>query len=60
MEESAKDFYKMLHSAQKPLHERTTISQLDVIGRVMALKAKFSMSRDCYDAMLAVIGSLLP
>ena len=26
MEESAKDFYKMLHSTQKPLHERTTIS----------------------------------
>ena len=25
MEESAKDFYKMLHLAQKPLHERTTI-----------------------------------
>ena len=27
MEESAKDFYKMLDSAQKPLHEHTMISQ---------------------------------
>ena len=26
MEESAKDFYKILDSAQKPLHERTMIS----------------------------------
>ena len=41
-EESAKDFYKMLDSAQKPLHERTMISQLDAIGRVMGLKAELN------------------
>jgi hypothetical protein len=59
-EATAMAYYDMLSSAQKPLHGHTKVSQLDGIGRVMALKAQFSMSQDCYDAMLAVIGSLLP
>jgi len=59
-EATAKAYYDMLSSAQKPLHGHTKVSQLDAIGRVMALKAQFSMSRDCYDATLAAIGSLLP
>ena len=60
MEESTKDFYKMLHSAQKPLHERTTISQLDAVGRVMGLKAELNLSREGFDKMLAVFGTMLP
>jgi hypothetical protein len=59
MEEFAKDFYKMLDSAHKPLHERTTISQLDVIGRVMGLKAELNLSREGFDKMLAVFGTML-
>jgi hypothetical protein len=50
----------MLSVAQKPLHGWTKVSQLDGIGRVMALKSQFSMSLDAFDAMLTVIGSLLP
>jgi hypothetical protein len=59
-EESAKAFYDMLSSAQKPLHEKTTVSQLDAIGRIMGLKSQFSMSQDNFDGMFAVFGSLLP
>jgi hypothetical protein len=58
-EASAKAYYDMLSAAQKPLHGQTRVSQLDGIGRVMALKSQYSMSRDCFDAMLTVIGSLL-
>jgi hypothetical protein len=58
-EASAKAYYDMLFTAQKPLHGRTRVSQLDVIGCVMALKSQYSMSRDCFNAMLTVIGSLL-
>ena len=42
----------MLHLAQKPLHERTTISQLDAVGRVMGLKAELNLSREGFDKML--------
>ena len=60
MEEAAKAFYEMLDSAQKPLHESTTVSQLDAIGRVMGLKAELNLSREGFDKMLAVFGSMLP
>jgi hypothetical protein len=38
-EETAKAYYDMLSSAQRPLHGHTKVSQLDAIGRVMALKS---------------------
>jgi hypothetical protein len=46
--------------AQKPLQGQTKVSQLDAIGRVMAFKLQYSMSRDTFDGLLTVIGSLLP
>jgi hypothetical protein len=39
MEKTAKAFYDMMSSAQKPLHDRTKVSQLDAIGRVMGFKS---------------------
>jgi hypothetical protein len=38
-EPTARAFYAMLDSAQKLLHDKTTISQLDAIGRLMGLKS---------------------
>jgi hypothetical protein len=59
-EATAKAFYDMFAAAQKPLHGHTKVSQLDAIGRIMALKSQYSLSRDAFDGMLTVIGSLLP
>jgi hypothetical protein len=59
MEPTAKAFYNMMSSAQKPLHNRTSVSQLDAIGRLMGFKSECSMSREHFDGMLTVIGSLL-
>jgi hypothetical protein len=59
LEPSAKAFLAMLDLAQKLLHEKTTVSQLDAIGRLMGLKSQYNMSRACFDAMLAIIGGLL-
>jgi len=50
----------MFAVTQKPLHEHTKVSQLDAIGRVMALKSQYSLSREAFDAMLTVIASMLP
>jgi hypothetical protein len=60
LEPTAKAFYDMFDTAQKPLHEHTKVSQLDAIGRVMVFKSQNSMSRDAFDGLLTVIGSLLP
>jgi hypothetical protein len=59
MEASAKMFYDMMSAAQKPLYGQTTVSQLDAIRHVMALKSQFSLSRDAFDGMLTIIGTLL-
>jgi hypothetical protein len=45
---------------QKPLHSKTKVPQQDAIRRVMAFKSQYSMSRDAFDGLLTVIGSLLP
>jgi hypothetical protein len=59
-EPTAKAFYNMFDAAQKPLYGQTKVSQLDVIGRIMAFKSQYSMSRDAFNGLLTVIGSLLP
>jgi hypothetical protein len=59
-EATARAFYDMFAAAQKPLHGQIKVSQLDAIGRIMALKSQYSLSRDAFDGMLTVIGSLLP
>jgi hypothetical protein len=58
-EATAKVYYDMLSMAQTPLHNQTKVSLLDGIGRIMALKSQFSLSRDAFDAMLTVFGSML-
>jgi hypothetical protein len=57
---TAKALYDMFDVAQKPLHCQTKVSQLDTIGRVMAFKSQYNMSRDAFDGLLTIIGSLLP
>jgi hypothetical protein len=56
---TTKAFYDMFDAAQKPLHGQTKVSQLDAIGRAMAFKSQYNMSRDAFDGLLTVIGSLL-
>jgi hypothetical protein len=45
--------------AQKPLDNKTHVSQLDAIVRIMALKSQYSLSRDTFDGILTIIGRLL-
>ena len=59
-EATAKACYDMLSMAQQPLHECSKVSQLDAIARLMVVKSQFSLSRDTFDVMLTVVGSLLP
>ena len=59
-EATAKAYYDMLSSAQKPFHGHTDVSQLDAIGRLMALKCQLGISRDGFDDLLTIFGRLLP
>jgi hypothetical protein len=59
LEETAKAFYTMMEAAQKPLHEKTMVSQLDGISRLIALKSQLGISRGGFDLVLTVLGKLL-
>jgi hypothetical protein len=49
----------MMEAAQKPLHEKTMVSQLDGISHLIALKSQLGISRDSFDLVLIVLGKLL-
>jgi hypothetical protein len=51
MEATAQLFYDMMDSTQKPLHDRTKVSQLDAIGRLMGLESELNLSREGFDKM---------
>ena len=59
-EATAKAYYDMLSAAQQPLHGHTKVSKLDDIACLMAMKSQYTQSRDAFDVMLTVLGSLLP
>ncbi|KAL6874653.1 hypothetical protein ACP4OV_013318 [Aristida adscensionis] len=59
-EATAKAYYDMLSAAQQPIHGYTRVSKLDAIARLMAVKSQFTLSRDAFDVLLSVVGSLLP
>jgi hypothetical protein len=59
-EPSAKVYYAMLAAEQNPLHQHTKLSQLDSIGRLMAVKSELSLSRECFDALLTIFDDMLP
>jgi hypothetical protein len=52
LEATAKAFYDMFDVAQKPLHSKTKVSQLDAIGNIMAFKSQYIMIRDTFDGFL--------
>lgn len=57
---SAQAFYRMVASADEPVHENTTHSHLSAIARLLALKSQYNMSIANYDAVLQLIHELLP
>jgi hypothetical protein len=60
LEVTAKAFYDMFDVAQKLFYDKTKVSQLDVIiGCIMAFKLQYSLSREPFNGLLTVIGSLL-
>jgi hypothetical protein len=44
MEEEAKFFYKMIESTKIPLHDNTTVSQLDAIVWLLGVKSELNIS----------------
>ena len=57
---SAQAFYRMVASADQPVHESTTHSSLSAVARLLALKSQYNMSIAHFEANLELINELLP
>ena len=59
-EPTAQAFYKMLRASSQPLHEHTTVSQLDAITRLLAVKSQYGITISGFDALISVLCTILP
>jgi hypothetical protein len=59
-EENTAKYYETLFASQRPLHAHTDVTQLDAIARLLAFKSHRNLTREDFDDMLAVVGSILP
>ena len=59
-EPTAQAFYKMLRPSSQPLHEHTTVSQLDAITRLLAVKSQYGITISGFDALISVLCTILP
>jgi hypothetical protein len=53
-------FFDILRASEEPLHKHTTVSVLDFVTRLMAIKSKFAFSNNCYKELLNLISDVLP
>jgi len=59
-EPTAKAFFAMMASSQRPLYEGAKVSQLDAISQALANKLQYGSTRSCFEAHLQTTGNLLP
>ncbi|KAL6653512.1 hypothetical protein ACP70R_009090 [Stipagrostis hirtigluma subsp. patula] len=57
---SAQAFYKMVASADEPVHSETQHSRLSTIARLLSIKSQYNMPAGCYDDVMKLIHELLP
>ena len=57
---SAQAFYRMVSSADQPVHESTTHTTLSAVARLLALKSHYNMSIAHFEANLELLNEILP
>ena len=55
-----KKFFDLLKASEEPLHEYTSVSILAFVTRLVAIKSKFALSRNCYQELLKLFSDVLP
>jgi hypothetical protein len=58
--EEVQEFYKLLHVSEEKVHDDTTVTVLQVVTRLMAMKAKYNFSNNCYNDIINLIIDLIP
>jgi len=55
-----KKFFELLKASEEPLHEYTSVTILSFVTRLVAIKSKFALSRNCYNELLKLFSDVLP
>lgn len=55
-----KKFFDLLKASEEPLHEYTSVTILAFVTRLVAIKSKFVLSRNCYKELLKLFSDVLP
>jgi hypothetical protein len=58
--EEVQEFYKLLHASEEKVHDDTIVTVLQVVTRLMAMKAKYNFSNNCYNDIINLIIDLIP
>jgi regulator of sirC expression with transglutaminase-like and TPR domain len=53
--QTAKELYKLLEEADKPLHDRTSQSSLSIVARLMTIKTQYNLPEACYNETMNLI-----
>jgi hypothetical protein len=53
-------FFNILRASEELLHEHMTVSVIDFMTRLMAIKSKFIFSNNYYKKLLNLISDILP
>ena len=56
----AKEFYKMLSTAEEVIHDHTQVSRLAAVTRLMGIKSQHNLPADCVNSILGLLGDVLP
>jgi hypothetical protein len=54
------NFYRLLATSDKKVHDGTDVTILQVVTRLMALKLKYNFSNKCYNDIIKLIIRLIP
>jgi hypothetical protein len=55
-----REFYKLLEASEAKVHEGTSVSVLQVVTRLMAMKSKYTFSYNCYNDFVKLIIDISP
>ena len=53
--QAAKELYKLLEEADKPLHDRTSQSRLSIVARLMTIKTQYNLPEAGYNEIINLL-----
>jgi hypothetical protein len=53
------ELFRLLEASEEPLDTHTKVTMLSFVTRLMAIRSKFFLSKNCYNELLKLVGDVL-